>query len=88
MALLKMISDRWNKKHFETLQEGNRDVSKAKKLEEFGCLQKAVVRYESARLNFKKAKGFATLLRNEEYKAKAQMEIEQVEEVIQLFKWR
>lgn len=85
MELLKRMTDRWNRKHFEKLQEGDMDVINAQKLEQLGCVQKAIGRYEDAIFSFKKAKGFATLLRNKEYMDDAQKRIDAVEETISLF---
>ena len=83
MALLKKLSDRWNRKHFEKLQDGDMDVINAQKLEQLGCVRKANRRYEDAILNFEKAKFFATLLGNKDYKAKAESRIGQAEQNIE-----
>ena len=84
MALLKKLSDRWNRKHFEKLQDGDMDVINAQKLEQLGCFRKANRRYEDAILNFEKAKFFATLLGNKEYKAISQTRIEEIKDTINM----
>ena len=83
MVLPKLISDRWNAKHFEKMNDGDKDVDNAQKLEQLGCIQKAIYRYETAIIKFKKAEGFATLLGNKDYKAKAESRIGQAEQNIE-----